>query len=456
MNADGTQNGFSNECRDPLDAITHADPAEPAAPLDAIAQAAPDAPPDQLDDAITHADPDAPPDEVDDAITHADPAELLADAVTRIDPDALPDKLDGDLTAPPAPSGDLAPGADLTAPPRRRPRRALLAVAFAMSLASVAAYICAGIFVADAVMARGARLFAGELAAVAETEGAAIEAIRLSPETADTPPAETEPAAEAPAEPKTYPVESADMSCADVLAIANETGYSPDVAAIASAQASAFATPPRGEPTVLVIHTHSTEAYLPEGTKRYGDDTSFSSLDPRENMIAVGDALCLALGELGIRCVHCTENFDAESFIHSYEKSAEAVGRYIAKDPSIRYVLDVHRDAIFRADGTLLAPRTADGAAQIMIVCGTDEMGADFPDWRDNLAFAFAIRSAAWEKYPDLMRNVNLRGASFNEQLAERYLLVEIGSAGNTLAEAKLAAERFAEVFAAVVGAANK
>ena len=87
-----------------------------------------------------------------------------------------------------------------------------------------------------------------------------------------------------------------------------------------------------------------------------------------------------------------------------------------------------------------------------MLVCGTDEMGADFPDWQENLSFAFSVQAAAKAVYPDLMRNVNLRGASFNEQLAERFLLVEIGSAGNTLDEAKTAARRFAEVFASVIG----
>lgn len=51
-----------------------------------------------------------------------------------------------------------------------------------------------------------------------------------------------------------------------------------------------------------------------------------------------------------------------------------------------------------------------------------------------------------------MMRNINLRSASFNEQLASRYLLVEVGSAGNTLESAKEAGRRFAEVFAGVIG----
>lgn len=101
---------------------------------------------------------------------------------------------------------------------------------------------------------------------------------------------------------------------------------------------------------------------------------------------------------------------------------------------------------------TLVAPISPDGVAQIMLVCGTDEMGADFPDWEENLSFALALQSAAHTKYPSMMRNINLRSASFNEQLASRYLLVEVGSAGNTLESAKEAGRRFAEVFAGVIG----
>ena len=391
------------------------------------------------------------------ALSPTDPAPIAPDddgalpSVEAAAPTALlePDKrLDGEC-------GELA------APNAKKPsalRRAALLAASALCLASASAYVCAGIFVADAVMGRGARLFEGEIAALAADDGGgAIEAVHIAPETISQTPDDSV-AAEESAEPESaeHPVERVDMSCAEAFAVANETNYSPDVAALTCAEAFAAAKAesiPANAPLVLVIHTHSTEAYLPEGTALYSDQTSFRSTDPDENMIAVGEAMRLALERFGISCLHCTENFDAESFIRSYEKSAEAVGRYLSENPSIRYVLDVHRDAIFRPDASLLAPVAPDGAAQVMLVCGTDEMGADFPNWRENLSFAFAIQAAAGERYPGLMRNVNLRGASFNEQLAERYLLVEVGSAGNCLAEAKLAAERFAEVFAAVIGA---
>lgn len=249
-----------------------------------------------------------------------------------------------------------------------------------------------------------------------------------------------------------FAIRSADLSCDSILSLANETAYSPDMLSLSSVPSFAEDEESIEEgPAVLIIHTHATECYTAEGVTSYTSETSFRSSDRMLNMIAVGDALASSLSERGIQSIHCTELFDESSYIDSYSKSAEAVIRYKEEYPTIRYVLDVHRDAIFKSDMTLLAPKTHDGSAQVMLVCGTDEMGADFPDWENNLSFALSVQSSAQSLYPDMMRNINLRGPSFNEQLAEKYLLVEIGSAGNTLAEAKEAAHRFGEVFAAVI-----
>ena len=115
-------------------------------------------------------------------------------------------------------------------------------------------------------------------------------------------------------------------------------------------------------------------------------------------------------------------------------------------------MLDVHRDAIIREDNTVVKTGV-DGMAQLMLVCGTDEMGADFPEWRTNLAFAVKLQSRLMDAFPSLMRHINLRGASFNEQLCEKYLLLEVGSCGNTLDEAQTAAKAFAETVADMIAA---
>ena len=102
----------------------------------------------------------------------------------------------------------------------------------------------------------------------------------------------------------------------------------------------------------------------------------------------------------------------------------------------------------FLPDGTVYAPVTdADGvrSAQLMFVVGTDEAGADHPGWRDNLALALRLQTALSDWYPTLMRDVNLRSASFNEQYAKGSLLIEAGAAGCTLDEALASVDLLAD-----------
>jgi len=50
--------------------------------------------------------------------------------------------------------------------------------------------------------------------------------------------------------------------------------------------------------------------------------------------------------------------------------------------------------------------------------------------------------------YPGLMRPINLRSVSFNEQLLPGYVLLEAGACGNTLEEAKRSVQAYGTVLA--------
>jgi stage II sporulation protein P len=92
-----------------------------------------------------------------------------------------------------------------------------------------------------------------------------------------------------------------------------------------------------------------------------------------------------------------------------------------------------------------------ENAAQIMILAGTDAGGADFPHWRKNLSLALKIAEKTENEYPGIMRSVALRGASYNQQYTDGSLLIEIGTDGNTLSEAKRSGEFFAKSFAKLI-----
>lgn len=200
------------------------------------------------------------------------------------------------------------------------------------------------------------------------------------------------------------------------------------------------------QPQVLVMHTHATETYrLSEGLWYLPEDTARST-DTAVNMCAVGDVLADALNAAGINTLHDATLNDYPSYNASYGNSRAVVQRYLAQYPSIKVVLDVHRDAI-ETSGSRIAPVCTVGgvqAAQVMLIAGCDNgTTVKLPDYPQNLAFA-----AAWERtmegmYPGFTRPVLFSYRFYNQDLTPGSLLIEIGGHGNNLNEA-LAAGRLA------------
>lgn len=247
----------------------------------------------------------------------------------------------------------------------------------------------------------------------------------------------------------TFKIKKVDHSAKTVYDIYNETQYSPNTDAILSGEHTypsvGYTNAMYGAdaPLVLVIHTHGTEAFTPDGVTECPVDEAFRSPDTDENVVAVGDAFCEVLEKCGIKTIHCREMFDLPSINTAYDNSAAAVRSYLAENPSIAYVFDIHRDALLSQDGEYLAPTfvyNGTDTAEIMLVVGTDAAGAFHPDWDDNLTLALDMQSVMLEEYPGMARGYNLRTASFNQQLSPGFLLVEVGSCANTLDEAKRAA----------------
>lgn len=263
---------------------------------------------------------------------------------------------------------------------------------------------------------------------------------------------------------KSFPVKEVDLSVTsdDIFAIINETPYTPDVmtlyaeeAKIPSADEIAKAYG-KDAPVVLILHTHGTESYLEDGSVVYKSDETFRSYDTERNVVAVGKAIADRLREHGIGVLHLTEMFDAEDYNSAYYLAAAEISRLTEKHPSISYVFDIHRDAMITAEGVNLKPTSplagADGAvAQMMLVVGTDHAGSGHTEWEDNLSLALKLQRGALKRNGGVMRALNLRSASFNEQYTKGSLLLEVGAAGNSLPEAIRAAIIFADAAAEVI-----
>lgn len=238
------------------------------------------------------------------------------------------------------------------------------------------------------------------------------------------------------------------------LNLINHTAYQVDVPSYAQKAYPIEPLSSAQEPLVLIIHTHGTEAYLPSGTDYYLPDEDFRSEDPAQTVVAVGNAIAESLEELGIPTLHDTTMHDQEDFNRAYTNSARTIKAYLEKYPSIRYVLDVHRDSIFGEGNVCEKTLTVvedTPTAQVMLVVGTDESGSSHPGWRKNFTVASHLEERLNLLYPTLARPVNLREHGFNQWFSTGSLIVEVGSCGNTVEEAVTAGSFFAAAFADLV-----
>lgn len=239
------------------------------------------------------------------------------------------------------------------------------------------------------------------------------------------------------------------------LYLHNETAYAPNVGQLLEMDLSRPTSPDR--PIVLILHTHTSESYLAKGTayltEPIGDLTY--SREETENILSVGETLCRALNEKGITALHCTVMHDEPSLGGAYRRSAETVKQYLEQYPEIEYVIDLHRDSVTTPDGKIVRSlgRTEGGeeVAQIMAVVGTDGNGTRLDHWEENLALALQLREKLNGEGGSVCRPVSLRNESFNQELAEHSLLLEIGTSANSIEEAKRAAVLLADALAALI-----
>ena len=209
------------------------------------------------------------------------------------------------------------------------------------------------------------------------------------------------------------------------------------------------------DPQVLIMHTHATECYRPAEGLWFLPGDGARTTDRAANMCAVGAVMADTLNAAGIHTLHDQSLNDYPSYTGSYGNSRAVVQQYLAQYPSIKVVLDVHRDAIEKEDGTRMAPVAEIGgrkAAQVMLICGCDNGDTvSLPNWRQNLRFAAAWEGAMEGMYPGFTRPVLFSYRFYNQDLTTGSLLIEIGTHGNNLNEAlyagQLAANALASLF---------
>ncbi len=258
------------------------------------------------------------------------------------------------------------------------------------------------------------------------------------------------PKPEVSAEPAAFPSKS-EIASGNGLEINNATSYSVNLKELCAGELS-FTVEQGAGPQVLIVHTHTTECY--DGDAMSGETER--STDEEKNMIAIGNIFADVLESRGIHCVHDKTVHDYPTYQGAYTRALSTIAYNLKQYPEIKIVLDIHRDAYIYPDGSKLTVKCEQNGvptAKVMLVAGTDSLGLNHPKWRENLALAAKIQSAANIMYPSMMRPINLRRERFNMHMTAGSLLIEVGSNGNTIAEAKEGARNTANAIAAVLNA---
>lgn len=191
------------------------------------------------------------------------------------------------------------------------------------------------------------------------------------------------------------------------------------------------------DPAVLIVHTHATETYLPAAEGNY------HSKEKKNSVRDVGQALAESLEEEGIAVVHDETLHDDPSYSSSYSRSYETIQKLLNQYPTIECVIDLHRDAI-ASDGTGATMAIAGkNCAKYMYVVSTA-----VPTYQNNLKFVKALNATASRSYSGFTGSVLERGYPYNQGLSDMYLLLEIGSNRNDIADARNTAAVYGKILA--------
>lgn len=202
------------------------------------------------------------------------------------------------------------------------------------------------------------------------------------------------------------------------------------------------------EPQILIFHTHGSEGYADSRSKMTED-----------TVIGMGEILAAALREkYGYNVIHETTVFDrkadgTDDRNNAYNNALPVVTSILNQYPSIEVVIDLHRDSGEARTSVINGVKTA----KVMLfngLCRTKDGPISYysnENLTGNLAFSLHMQITGNELYPGLMHRIYLKSYRYNMHLKEKYLLVELGTHKNTVAEAKAAMEPLAEVLAAVL-----
>lgn len=234
------------------------------------------------------------------------------------------------------------------------------------------------------------------------------------------------------------------------LGIRNDIGENIDIKALLDTKTEVK----EGKVQVLILHTHTSEAYTKTAETEYEESDAYRTQNGERNIIAVGEVMAEELESRGIGVIHDKTYHDYPAYSGAYKRALGTIAKNINENPGITLVIDVHRDALQNKDGSYMktmAEINGEKCAQALIVIGTDKGGLEHKNWRENLKWGLKLQNIMTKKYPGLPRALHLCNERYNGHTSTGAMIIEIGSNGNTLPEAEKTAKLVGECIADLI-----
>ena len=202
------------------------------------------------------------------------------------------------------------------------------------------------------------------------------------------------------------------------------------------------------EPLIYIYNTHQTEEYKSVNTNSY-------NITP--TVMHASFILQNKLKELGINSIveknSIKEILDINSwnYRNSYKASKMLASDALEKNPSIKYVIDLHRDSVPENVGrTTINDKNY---ARMMIVLGTSHEG-----YPNNLNMANRINDYLKAFNENITRGLDIKNNSgiFNQDLSPNAILIEVGGQYNDISSVSNSLEVLAQAYKKVIDEDNE
>ena len=197
----------------------------------------------------------------------------------------------------------------------------------------------------------------------------------------------------------------------------------------------------KGDPLVIIYHTHATESYQPSS------GGNFHKEGEKNTVREVGDVVEDTLEKEGINVIHDKTLHDRPSYNESYARSLETVQRLLKKYPTVKYVIDLHRDAAaYSGNKGVTVDIGKDKVASYSLVIGR---GCD--NYKSLRKFADEVNRKAESMYKGFGGRIIEKDYKFNQWVCDNHLLLEIGNNQNHIDEVRKTGKYIGKVLIEVI-----